>query len=398
MCGRWRRARPPRALRSPRAAAPPPPAYALGIISQLEDGRFFLEDTTGRIPLELPVDAATSAGFFCEGCAVVVEGDVTPARSLRVRALGMPPCEPRADTLAGPAAAVDWFGGRPVGGADKAAAAEDAQASDPDRRVVLLADVRLDAPGTLDRLASVFAGFAAAAGPPPTFVLMGDFWGGAPRAAAPARAAAFSALASLTALHPRLRDGADWVFVPGPADAPVAAALPLLPLRAADAAPLRSALGPRAHFPSNPARLRVHARDIVVFRSPIAATLRARALLVPNGGAAAGAAIAGASPPPPPAHPPCADASIFQHAVATLLQQGHLAPLPLDAVPVHWAGDGGLALYPLPHALVVAGGAIPAATSFEGVECVDPGSIARGGSFAAYAPAEGGVEMCELPE
>jgi hypothetical protein len=83
--------------------------------------------------------------------------------------------------------------------------------------------------------------------------------------------------------------------------------------------------------------------------------------------------------------------------MATLLQQGTLVPLPLDAVPVHWDADGGLALYPLPHALVVAGGGAAAATAFEGVECVDPGSVARGGAFAAYAPAAGEVEMCELP-
>jgi DNA polymerase epsilon subunit 2 len=363
-------------VRTLSGAPPGVTAYVLGTIAQLEDGRFFLEDPTGRVALDLSA-AATSAGFFCEGVVAVVEGELTPARVLRARALGMPPAEARAATLAGPAAGADWFaGGRARVDKDEEALA--AQAADPGRRLVVLADVRLDAPAAVDRLAAVFRGFESAAGPPPTFVLTGDFYVGPPSDAV-GRAAAFARLAAAAAACPRLRDGSDWIFVPGAADALAPGALPLAPLRAADAAPLAAAL-PRAHFPSNPARVRVAGRDVVVFRSPMASTLRARALLPPAGGEGGGSAAG------------------FEHAAVTLLQQAHLAPLPLHDAPVHWAADAGMALYPLPHALVLAGGGGPASFSFEGCACVDPGGFAAGGSFAAYAPASGAVEMCELPD
>ena len=164
--------------------------------------------------------------------------------------------------------------------------------------------------------------------------------------------------------------------------------LPAPPLPEALVAPLRATLGTRAHFPSNPARLRLHAREVVVFRSDVAARLRGAALLPPNsghgGGGAAGGGSTGAS-------------ATFEHAALTLLQQAHLCPLPLDAAPVSWDADGGLRLYPLPHALVLAGGgrgggrgaARGCDASFEGVECFDPGSFSKSGSFRGYSPRMG---------
>jgi DNA polymerase epsilon subunit 2 len=177
--------------------------------------------------------------------------------------------------------------------------------------------------------------------------------------------------------------------------------LPAPPLPEALVAPLRATLGNRAHFPSNPARLRLHAREVVVFRSDVAARLRAAALLPPNSGSSGNndgnnnaSASTGAS-------------ATFEHAALTLLQQAHLCPLPLDAAPVSWDVDGGLRLYPLPHALVLAGGgrgggrgaARGCDASFEGVECFDPGSFSKCGSFRGYSPADGSVESCcAMPE
>lgn len=44
----------------------------------------------------------------------------------------------------------------------------------------------------------------------------------------------------------------------------------------------------------------------------------------------------------------------FEHLCATLLQQSHLCPVPLEAQPVFWQLDHALHLYPLPDALVLA--------------------------------------------
>lgn len=49
--------------------------YVMGALSQLEDGRFYLEDLTASIQVDLST-AATTAGLFTENCIVVAEGAV----------------------------------------------------------------------------------------------------------------------------------------------------------------------------------------------------------------------------------------------------------------------------------------------------------------------------------
>ncbi len=39
---------------------------------------------------------------------------------------------------------------------------------------------------------------------------------------------------------------------------------------------------------------------------------------------------------------------ITEHLVKTILDQGHLCPLPLTSRPIHWAFDHALRLYPMP--------------------------------------------------
>ena len=476
-------------------ARPGATAFVLGCVSQLEDGRFFLEDPTGRVPLDLR-GATTTAGFFCENCVVLAEGELHPAtRVFAARALGMPPVEPREETLATVAAGPDWFGGRVPGGggggggggiggggdrAARAARALAAQTRDGARRCYFFADVRLCAPGGVDRLVSVLRAYEALVSapggpPPPTFVLMGDFFGqgggfgggggggggsgggcggasnagnggknggggasnssssscesaGGPSAAR----AAFASLGVAIATTCRtLAAGSDFIFIPGPGDTAATGGgagwrggygggggggggssscsptvlLPAPPLPAALVAPLRATLGNRAHFPSNPARVRIHAREVVVFRSDVAARLRAAALLPPNSGHGNGGGGGGEGSRKN--RRSTGASATFEHAALTLLQQSHLCPLPLDAAPVSWDADGGLRLYPLPHALVLAGGgrgggkgaARGCDASFEGVECFDPGSFSKCGSFRGYAPADGSVESCcAMPE
>ncbi len=64
---------------------------------------------------------------------------------------------------------------------------------------------------------------------------------------------------------------------------------------------------------------------------------------------------------------------VFRQLAMTLLQQSHLTPVPLEAKPVAWQHDQALALYPLPHLLVLAdAGCALASTSFEDCECLNP--------------------------
>ena len=49
--------------------------YVMGCLSQLEDDRYFLEDLTGQIQVDVS-HAATTSGLYTENCIVVAEGEV----------------------------------------------------------------------------------------------------------------------------------------------------------------------------------------------------------------------------------------------------------------------------------------------------------------------------------
>lgn len=48
-------------------------AVILGLLTQLKEGRFYIEDPTGSVELDLSATRFHS-GFFCEGCFVLAEG------------------------------------------------------------------------------------------------------------------------------------------------------------------------------------------------------------------------------------------------------------------------------------------------------------------------------------
>lgn len=48
-------------------------AVVLGLLTQLKEGKFYIEDPTGCVELDLSA-ARFHAGFFCEGCYVLAEG------------------------------------------------------------------------------------------------------------------------------------------------------------------------------------------------------------------------------------------------------------------------------------------------------------------------------------
>ena len=63
---------------------------------------------------------------------------------------------------------------------------------------------------------------------------------------------------------------------------------------------------------------------------------------------------------------------MFRQLVMTLLQESHLCPVPLESQAVYWQHDHALALYPLPHLLVLADSVPPNTTTFEDCRCLNP--------------------------
>ena len=93
---------------------------------------------------------------------------------------------------------------------------------------------------------------------------------------------------------------------------------------------------------------------------------------------------------------------MFEHLCATLLQQSHLCPVPLEAQPVFWNFDHALHLYPIPDVLVLADRVLSASFGFPAMPmyqldqscvCLNPVSCAP--SSADDVVHIGILQLCE---
>ena len=256
--------------------------YVMGCLSQLEDERFYLEDLTGSIRVDVS-KAATSSGLFTENSVVVAEGEVREDGVFEARALGHPPAESREDTRAATNYA-DFFGAGRLSPAS-VRDLERAEAASTSDMFVILSDPWLDREATFARLRAVFEGFDALDAIPAMFVLMGDFcsepFGPAGSHAFAKYRRGFDRLAALLREFPRLRQEARWVFLPGPGDPGANAATPRPAMPRSLLGALPETL-PRATFASNPARVRFKSQDLVFFREDLQARMRRNCVLPPS--------------------------------------------------------------------------------------------------------------------
>jgi DNA polymerase epsilon subunit 2 len=77
---------------------------------------------------------------------------------------------------------------------------------------------------------------------------------------------------------------------------------------------------------------------------------------------------------------------LSRHAVKTVLDQGHLSPLPLSASPICWQHDHALRLYPFPDALIVGDRVEQYYENYEECDAINPGPFAAGFNFVVYRP------------
>lgn len=74
-------------------------AVLLGMLAQLKEREWFLEDASGSVKLLIdPAQCVLHSGLFTEHCAVLVEGELVDD-VFRVRTMGLPPPESRANSL-----------------------------------------------------------------------------------------------------------------------------------------------------------------------------------------------------------------------------------------------------------------------------------------------------------
>ena len=259
----------------------------LGMLAELEEGVFHLEDGYSSIPVDLS-EAAHTHGLFTRYSIVLAEGDVLPSGVFKVRTLGMPPPEPRLKSI-------DSLGNldplrsgdgatSPSSVLDGASASRDDAPSalaSVNTMVVMLSDVWLDDPNVLRRLAELFRGYEQVGASPVgsgrtstplaafmVFVLCGNF-------ASPSLAAAtalpsqlracFRSLSQILQKTPLLARHAHFVLVPGPDD-PCVGAPDVLPRAGLPRSLCPDLLDGISHceLTTSPARLVINGQVVVV--------------------------------------------------------------------------------------------------------------------------------------
>jgi hypothetical protein len=189
-----------------------------------------------------------------------------------------------------------------------------------------------------------------AASPPPT---------AADLAARPPLAENFTSLANLIASFPQLSRTSHFLFVPGPLDPWGSTTMPRPHIPDSFVAKVKARL-PKAHFVSNPCRIKYFDQEIVIYREDLMGRML-RNLIGLKGGPGAEVDMKKYVCSQPRSHPkllPPALTTTFRTSVfgpsqlvQTILDQCHLSPLPLSIRPTLWDFDHALRLYPMPTAV-----------------------------------------------
>jgi DNA polymerase epsilon subunit 2 len=393
----------------------------LGLLLQIEEGRYYLEDPTGQVPLVFERDVMQQSGacFITEHSILLVEGAFQDG-FLFVQHLGPPLLEPRATTLWALTSQISHPLYRPPSTATTGRANTTS--------FVLLSDVHLDQPLVLRQLERLWASYAHAT-VCPVFVLMGNFLSSYRGHHLPQRLqAVLDELLTLWLAHPVLADHGQLVLVPGPEDSRVTAGgvvLPLPPLTPPSSYH-RHAKKASVAWGSNPCRIYWQEQEMVIFRYDLLHLFQRRQVLLQpperhhnmTATTPQKTRLSQATPDTPlapsdlvmeddgPSVPSSSPLPLHCRLVKTVCDQGHLVPI--AGVPIYWNFDHALRLYPLPTCLVLGGdnNATGFVENYGGCDVIHPGMFDQstsntsrraqeqdgGASYVEYQPSAQAVE------
>lgn len=315
--------------------------------------------------MDMSETSVVTDGFIAENCIMLVEGEMVDG-VLHVHRMGNPIIETRTDSI-------DTIGLQNSdvfqsmsSYAEVEKMREQELNHGPEGMFVVLSDVHLDNPNVMEKLETLFEGYQDM-DPLPVFVLMGNFCSTPMSASLDAIKTTigyFEDLANMISKFPRLASDARFVFVPGPNDPGMADVLPRPPIPQYFTGALRSKV-PHALFSTNPCRIRYFTKELVFFRQDLVHMLRRNCILKPH--ASSGE-------------------DFVQHAVKTILDQGHLCPVPLASCPIYWQYDHVLRLYPLPDAVILGDRLGQFYETYAECDAVNPSSFSKDFSFVVYRP------------
>lgn len=342
----------------------------LGLLTQVIETKFHLEDPTGSIILDM-TNVRYHSGLFTEGSYVLAEGYYDD-KTLYVSGLVQPPVESR-EASAPYFGNLNTFGGKSKISLKNSKALLKIENENRDGVFIFVSDVWLDSPKVMDSLKKLFAGFDDF--PPIAFVLIGEFL------SCPYTYKfhmhlknGLNTLADMICQFKNLREKSKFIFVPGKTDPAAPNVLPRPPLPNYLTETIQNKLGDSTIFTTNPCRIQYCTQEIVVFRQDLVMKMCRNTLHFPDSG------------------------DIPDHLSKTLLSQCCLTPLSIGVQPVFWRHASALNLYPLPDLVVVADHFQPFTRTHKDCQVINPGSFPRTEfTFKVYVPATRLVEESQIP-
>ncbi|XP_010493271.1 PREDICTED: DNA polymerase epsilon subunit B-like isoform X2 [Camelina sativa] len=348
--------------------------WVMGVISQLEDGHFYLEDLSASVEIDLS-KAKITTGFFTENTIILAEGEMQVNGIFQVITCGFPPLEDRDKTLK-THSECDFFGGG-THTKEETIRLADLERQAVDDTYVILSDIWLDDEEVIGKLKTVLDGFERVKTVPSLFVFMGNFCSRPCNLTFGSYSSLreqFGKLGRMIENHPKLKENSRFLFIPGPDDAGPSTVLPRCALPNYLTEELRNII-PNAIFSSNPCRVKFYNQEIVFFRQDLLYRMRRSCLVTPSSEETE---------------------DPFKHLVYTITHQSHLCPLPLMVQPIIWNYDHSLRLYPTPYTIVLGDKSEQAVCRFGGTTCFNPGSFSTDSTFVAYRPSNQKVERSAL--
>ena len=342
----------------------------LGMITQLKEAKFFLEDLTGVVELDVR-EAKFHTGLFTENSFVLAEGWYDD-EVFHVTAFGFPPLE-NAKTTRAYYGNLNFFGGSSNLCAKASLKLKEVEQKNEDAMCVFLSDVWLDKEKVTKKLEALFFGFQDI--PPVFFVFCGPFCS-YPHGQAHGSVLkeGFANLSRVIIRFPNLCQNSKFIFVPSSEDLGFGQILPRPPLPQFIIDDFTKKI-PNAIFTTNPCRIQYCTQEIVVFRENMLKKMCRNSLRCPT-------------------------TDLSSHFVKTLLSQGHLSPLPLNVSPVYWTHDHALQLYPVPD-LIVMCDRFTEPFEIPLVDClsINPGSFSCNDfNFKVYYPSTKTVDDSKVEE
>lgn len=353
----------------------------LGMLTQLEQGVWYLEDLNGDVKIDLS-DARVTSGMHTEGSFVIVQGQILENDGeepvFKVHAMGTPPNESRDDSITALGRDANLFGGQ--FDANDAAHLLKIEEKSLDTVFLLISDVALDSSRVLAGLGRVWNGFLEDGVIPSMIVLMGNFlshpFGQKPEDIS-TLCQKFSELGDMIKRDfGQLIGETTFVIIPGPNDPGPGNVLPRPPMPKMITRGFVEAVGSEnVLLATNPCRVRFLTQEIVLLRDDIMQKMVRHCAVKPD----------------------LAEAGLMHaHLVKTVCDQSYLCPLPLSARPVLWAHNHALWLFPTPHVMVLADRVDSYICTYEKSLGVNPGSFKTDFSFLVYLPAQKRAQQSSL--